>query len=324
MNDTPRVPPRVTVRASPSLALIKYWGKLDTERNLPATPSLAVTLDRLFSTTTVTPADADRVYLDGVPGDPHRYFQFFDTLRARLGTSLCFSAESTNSFPTAAGLASSASGFAALVCACARAAGVDAADETLSAIARVGSASAARSLYGGFVGLDAGAEAARPIHPASHWPEFRIIVVAVTTGPKHTSSRSAMDLARSTSPYYREWVSSSAAWYAEALEALAERDITRLGGLMRSSYLAMFSTMFTSNPPVIYWLPGSLEVIKRCEELRAEGIPAWETMDAGPQVKIACEAPHVEAIIDAIDPERSGWQITVAAPGAAPEIIEEA
>jgi diphosphomevalonate decarboxylase len=316
---------KVVFRASPSLALIKYWGKADPVLNTPATPSIAVTLGGLSSTTEVVAAEEDSVTVDGEKADVERYRGYFETLRSTLATTIRFGATSRNDFATSAGLASSASGFAALTCACARLAGSDADTATLSAIARAGSASAARSLFGGFTALEAGATAAIPLYPADYWNEFRVVIVELTAAKKPVSSREAMERAKSTSPYYDRWVDEAPRLFREALSALERRDLEALGELMRASYLAMFSTMFTSRPPVIYWLPESLEVIHECAALRSRGIGAWETMDAGPQVKIATTAASVDAVVAAVGlPDAGGTRrITVASPGGAPSLVAE-
>ena len=174
----------VACRASPSLALLKYWGKQEAGDNLPATPSLAVTLGGLYTDTSVRLAEKDSLVVGGAPQDPGRSERFFDCLRSRLEVSHRFEASSVNSFPTAAGLASSSSGFAALAAACARAAGREVPLVDLSAIARIGSVSAARSVFGGFVLLPAGAHSARQVFDASHWPDLRIVAAVTRRGSK--------------------------------------------------------------------------------------------------------------------------------------------
>ena len=299
--------------ASPSLALLKYWGKRAGRRNLPATPSLAVTLEGLKTTTRVSIADRDEVVVDGKSQNPERYAPFFTEARRLLDVDFHFHAESANTFPAAAGLASSSSGFAALALACATLA-VSAGDSLrrsvaapssaqLSALARLGSASAARALFGGFVLLPAGGCSARQLAPADHWPELRILVAVVAEGVKELSSRLAMERTRMTSPYYRPWVRSAAVELPETVEAVMRRDLERLGRAMRRSYLRMFASMLACDPPVLYWAPESLALIRACEQLRAEGIGAWETMDAGPQVKVLCladELPRIKERLEAV------------------------
>ncbi len=191
----------VVVRASPSLALIKYWGKSNDRRNIPATSSLAVTLDGLYSTTHVNPADRDEVTIDSKPQPSERFGQLFDRIRSELDTDMHFRVASSNNFATAGGLASSASGIAALVFGCARLLESDASIGSLSSLARIGSASAARSFYDGFTILEADTLEAKQLYPKSFWPSFRIVVVAVTRSQKALSSRDAMRRARDSSPF---------------------------------------------------------------------------------------------------------------------------
>jgi diphosphomevalonate decarboxylase len=290
--------------ASPNLAILKYWGKRDDRSNLPDTPSLGVTLSGLVTETTVR-ADAERdlVMVNGEPQAERRYEPFFRHLRERLGVTTCFRAESTNSFPTGAGIASSASGFAALAIGAAAAAGLHPDRAELSRMARVGSASAARSCFGGFVLLPAGGHAAEQVYPPNHWPELRVVVAVVERAAKPLSSRDAMRRCKDTSPYYDAWVRSSVSLVPEALEALSHRDLSRLGELARISFMRMFATMMGAVPPVLYWRPESLGLIELCRRLRERGIGAHETMDAGPQVKIFCLERDVPAIVGAIHEE---------------------
>jgi diphosphomevalonate decarboxylase len=283
-------------RAGPSLALIKYWGKSIKGDNLPATPSLAVTLGGVHTETRAQEAEDDLVEVDGAPQNPSRYAGFFAALRETLGVAARFHASSVNTFPTSAGLASSSSGFAALAGACARAAGCDPSPSDLSAIARAGSASAARAVFGGFVLLPAGGRRARPLHDSDHWPDLRIVVAVTNKGEKPVSSRAGMEETRAGSPYYFSWIKESAELLPEAMRALETRDLELLGETARRSYSLMHGAILGSRPPLLYWLPGTVAVIHACGDLRAEGIGAWETIDAGPQVKILCLAKDEEAI----------------------------
>jgi diphosphomevalonate decarboxylase len=309
----------VLCRAHPSLALIKYWGKSDRRRNLPATASLAVTLAGVHTETRVLPADADQVVLEGVPQPAERYAAFFAGLRRRLRTPLHFRAESLNSFPTAAGLASSSAGFAALAAACVRAAGRELPPAKLSALARIGSASAARSLFGGFTLLPAGARAARQLYPEEHWPELRVLVAVASEAAKPLSSRQAMEATRTGSPFYRAWLSCAGGLLAEALAALERRDLERLGQAARLSYSRMHAAMLAADPPVFFWLPATVALVRECAALRLEGIGAWETIDAGPQVKVLClaaDAPKIAARLT----EAAGARIIECRPGPAPAV----
>jgi len=306
-------------RASPSLALIKYWGKADPEENLPATSSLAVTLGGLNTETAVRFTEAeDRVVVDGRVQERRRFEAFFRRLRERLGTERRFHAVSRNDFPSAAGLASSSSGFAALTCACARLAAAEPSDAELSEIARFGSASAARSIFGGFVVLRAGARAAEPFLSADHWPDLRIVLAITTSHSKEFSSRWAMESTRKTSPYYDAWVRSSADLFPRAVDALKRRDLEELGHFVRLSTMRMHAALLAGDPPLTYWLPSTLAVLHECRRLREEGIGAWETADAGPQVKILCLESDVPRIAERIEALPFGTRTRTAEPGGPP------
>jgi len=301
-------------RASPSLALLKYWGKIPNADNLPATPSLAVTLGGLRTDTSVRISETDSVSVHGVRQDNGRFTPFLDSLRSRLGVSVRFEARSLNSFPTAAGLASSSSGFAALAGACVRAVGSRLSPEELSEIARIGSVSAARSVFGGFVLLPAGARSARQLFEPAHWPEMRIVVAVTHGGPKPLSSREAMSQTL-RSPYYAQWVSESQALLPEALEALAARDLEKLGEVVRLSYSMMHAALLAARPSIVYWLPATLALIHGCRDLRRRGIGAWETIDAGPQVKILCLDRDAEQVTASVKECVPGIQTFLCFPG---------
>ena len=291
-------PPLVTVRAGPSLALTKYWGKMSHGVNLPATPSLGLTLTSLHSQATVSLTTGHhQVTVNQQPQALARFDPFLAKARDLFGEPVCFDAVCTNNFPTSAGLASSSSGFAALAVALGTLSGQDLSLADLSRLARIGSGSAARAVLGGFVEWRAGEHEARSLYDETYWPDLRVIACLVDHGPKAVSSREAMTLARDTSPYYGDWVSTSACLHGEALDALASRDLEKLGDIARRSMLCMFGTMLSMSPPLVYWAPESVKIMHLARTLRAQGIGVWETLDAGPQVKLLCLASEVEVIL---------------------------
>lgn len=303
---------------------MKYWGKIDGGVNLPATSSLAVTLDTLRTTTTVTTGvDQDHVTVDGFRQPIERFAPMLQAYRNRTNVVEPVDVRSNNSFPTAAGIASSSSGFAAI------ALGMDAVFETalprseLSRIARIGSGSACRAVYGGFTTWKAGAEEAEPLLPADHWPELRILVVVMKAGPKHVTSRNGMNHTRATSPYYGSWVDLSPSLFQSACTALADRDIAALGEAMRASYLSMFASMFAARPPLLYWAPESVSLIVACETLRRQGIEVWETMDAGPQVKLLTTAQFSDQVRAAVAEAVPASRTIASAPGGEPSIDDQ-
>jgi diphosphomevalonate decarboxylase len=319
---------KVTAEASPSLALIKYWGKAEGGANLPATSSLAVSLEELRTTTTVRFAPEQthhRITIGQEDVSPEPFEPVINAVReqSRLPqdqASYPVCIESFNSFPTAAGIASSSSGFAALVLALDRLFDANRNPQELSATARLGSGSASRAVFGGFTTWRRGEEAAREFLPASHWPELRVAVGIVSSKKKSVSSRAAMTRAKETSSLYETWVNDSPRYFSGACEALKNRDLEQLGLLMQQSYLSMFSTMFTSVPPVFYWEPETVTVINACRELREQGVAAWETMDAGPQVKILStdtDLPQVTAYLERVVP---GLRVIHSIIGGEPEV----
>ncbi|MFW5690131.1 MAG: diphosphomevalonate decarboxylase [Spirochaetota bacterium] len=317
----------VTASASPSLALIKYWGKLPEGVNLPASSSLAVTLEGLRTVTRVTAkseasgGSEDVVEVEGIHRSLEPYRALLDHFRERAGRTDRVRVVSTNSFPTSAGIASSSSGFAALALALNAFYGTGLPPSDLSAVARLGSGSAARAVYGGFTVWTAGSDRAEPVLPPDHWPELRIVVAVLDTAPKPISSRAGMTRSRDTSPVYSTWLAESDRLFREGTRALEQRDIEALGEAMRASYLLMFSTMLTATPPFIYWLPASVAILREVEAMRADGIPAWETMDAGPQVKIVTTDDHVDRVRGRLLAAVPDASIIVARPGGEPEVV---
>jgi diphosphomevalonate decarboxylase len=277
--------------AHANIALAKYWGKRDAVRNLTAVPSLSLTLDRLRTETEIL-FDAglaeDEASIDSEPlcGRPlERVCALVNELRAMAGVGLHARVTSTNSFPTASGLASSASGFAALALAGAKALGLSLGLPELSALARSASASAARSLFGGFVALEAGAEAAVPVAPQDHW-DVVMLVAVVTRAAKGVASTEGMGHTARTSPYYRAWVDSAPEVFQEARRAVQDRDLEALGEAMEHSTLLMHACMLASRPSLFYPTPSTLVVLDTVRSLRRAGVPAYFTMDAGPHVKV--------------------------------------
>jgi len=288
---------QATAIAHPNIALIKYWGKSDVERNIPAVGSLSITLDGLTTTTSVSLSsdlEEDEFLLGGeaAPEMAGRVSRCLDLVRERVGVQTRARVESDNDFPTAAGLASSASGFAALVTAADAALGADIPQVVLADVARRASGSAARSLFGGFVELSLTPDGPHPtetrqILEPSEWP-LRVAVAVTETGPKEIGSTEGMVRTEQTSPYYAGWVSSSEDDLAEARGAIARQDFEALAEVSESSCLKMHAVMLSARPGLVYWNGAAVECIRRVRELRADGVPVFFTIDAGPQVKAVC------------------------------------
>ena len=330
-----------TARACANIALVKYWGKRDARLNLPAAGSLSLTLDALVTTTQVTfdaGMSSDELLLDGRPAKPGelaRTSEFLDLVRAAARISARARVISKNEFPTASGLASSASGYAALAVAATTAAGLQLSPRELSILARRGSGSAARSLFAGFVrmhaggaptkqaGIDDGAGAcAEPL--ASPLTERVRMVIAIVGGgaPKSHGSRDAMDHTAATSPLYGAWLDLVPRDLAAAEAALAAGDLEQLGEITEGNALAMHASAMAARPAVIYWQPTTLAALAAVRALRATGKPAWATMDAGPHVKVLTTADDAGSVAAALRGVAGVTDVAVAAAGGAASLID--
>ncbi len=295
-------------RACSNIALVKYWGKRDIKLNLPAVGSISVTLGDLYTETETDIAENSTIDIFKLNGENAseketiRVSRFLDLIRKMSGKSdLKFTINSKNNFPTAAGLASSASGFAALSLAASKAAGLNLTTDQLSELARLGSGSAARSVFGGFVEMDHGQRpdgkdsVARELYPAEYW-DLTILIVVTSEKKKDIGSTDGMELSRLTSPYYPAWIESSEADLAEIRSALENKDFQKVAEISEFSCLKMHALALASNPGLIYWNGITVDLMHFTRELRQKGIPAFFTIDAGPQVKIITESKYTKQI----------------------------
>jgi diphosphomevalonate decarboxylase len=330
---------RVTARAHANIALVKYWGKRDAALNTPAAGSLSLTLEALTTTATVAPWDGpgDRLVLGGKQvegGELTRFSSWLDQVRELAGRpGLRLSAESDNDFPTRSGLASSASGYAALALAASRAAGLALGGRDLSILARRGSGSAARSIYGGLVVMRAGVRAdgsdayAEPLMAkgelARDWPLAMVVAVVGGGAAKPVSSRKAMEHCAATSPLYTGWLSSVPGDLAAARAAIERRDLHALGQVAEQSALTMHAAALASRPAIAYLEPATVALMSAVRNLRAAGATAFYTMDAGPHVKVLTMQDEAPAIADHLRRISGVTNVIVSGPGGPPEIIEE-
>ena len=315
-----------TAKAPTNIALIKYWGKRDEELMLPANSSLSVTLDRFFTVTTVEfleDATKDEFYFNGELAsetETKKVSRFLDIVRSLAGSSLYATVHSQNHVPTAAGFASSASGYAALAAASAKAIGLPLEGSFLSRLARRGSGSACRSIYGGFVEwkkgeLNDGSDSyAVQILDEKGW-DFTILSVVLENKRKKVLSREGMQRTVETSPFFQGWLNTVNTDLQLAKEAIRERDFEKLGTVAEKNALKMHATTLGADPPFLYWQPGTLEVMERVQELRLSGIPAFFTIDAGPNVKVLCLNEDEEAVVKELSALSSVKEIFSCHPG---------
>ncbi len=302
---------RVKARANSNIALIKYWGKKNIGLNLPAVGSISITLNELYTETSVefkAGLSQDHLVLNGQSAsapDTGRVSRFLDIIRKRSNTGLFAEIISANNFPTSAGLASSASGFACLALAGSSAAGLDLTPVQLSELARLGSGSAARSIFGGFVEMKKGLESdgsdsvAEQIAMRKFW-DLRLIIAITSEEKKKTGSTDGMIVTRDTSPYYSAWIESSENDLAEMRDAIRRRDFEALGELTEYSCLKMHALAMAAKPGLIYWNNTTIDLIHMIRDLRKKGLPVYFTIDAGPQVKAVCLPEYVGQVRDEI------------------------
>ncbi len=287
--------------APSNIALCKYWGKRNEELNLPITSSISVSLGHLGTETTIAPAadGVDTVILNDKVVPAKAAFAKGVTSYLNLlapNRSTHFTVNTKNSIPTAAGLASSASGFAALILSLNDLFEWKLDGKSLSILARLGSGSASRSIFTGFVewmagasedGMDSYAEKL-PIA----WDDFRLGLLTVSDKAKDIASRQAMKRTRRTSPLFEAWPVKAQHDLVIMKDALQTGDFDLVGKTAESNALSMHATSLGAWPPILFWLPESVALMHRIWALREAGMRLYFTMDAGPNVKLLFLAPQ--------------------------------
>lgn len=320
---------KATAEARANIALIKYWGRADNALNLPLTPTISLTVDKLVTRTTVE-ADpalrADTLSINGAPqaGAPlERVARHLDELRKRAGSTTRCRVSSENSFASSAGLASSASAFAALTVAGFAALGARVDAREASTYARLGSGSAARSLFGGFVEWRAGRtheeSFAEPLAPASHM-DLHDVVVVLSEGEKKVGSTEGHALA-DTSPLQPGRLARVPALLARVREGIAARDLDALGAAAEEDALLMHAVMMTSRPSLLYWNEGTLRGLHAVRAWREEGVGVYATIDAGPNLHLLCLGKDAREVERRARETLAPVQVIDCAPGEGPKLL---
>lgn len=319
---------QATARAQPNIALIKYWGKRDSVRNLPAVGSISITLSDLHTEMCVEVDDSmrddvlivnDREDREMLP----RVTRCLDTIAAPPRPAV--RVVSHCNFPVAAGLASSASAFAALVVAADSVFGQSRDTAQLAGLAGRASGSAARSLYGGFVELENCDDdiVVSRLLGGDDWP-LRVVVAITARGPKPIGSGEAMELSRKTSPFYERWLEQQPADLDEARIAIADRDFAKLGSVAEHNCLKMHSVMWGSRPATIYWNSATLACMQTVRQLQSEGVAVFFTIDAGPQVKAVCLPEEETRVRQALADTAGVREIMVSGLGSRARLVTNA
>ena len=321
---------RATAVAHPNIALIKYWGNADADLRLPSNGSISMTLSGLETRTSVAFVQglpSDRVTIGGQPAQPQaaaRVSRVLDRVRSLAGIPRPADVDSVNSFPTAAGIASSASAFAALACAAAAAAGLDLEAPDLSRLARLGSGSACRSLFGGYVewlpGSDDASSFSVQIAPPEHWDLVDVVAV-VSRAPKEVGSSEGHRRA-DTSPLQAGRVREAPLRLAACRRAILEKDFSALAEIVEQDSDLMHEVMRTSMPPLDYASPVTQALRSAVRSWRATGLTVAYTQDAGLNLHLLCPASASKEVAERVRSFPGVLELLVAGPGGPPRVTK--
>jgi len=324
---------KATAVANANIALVKYWGKRNSELILPYNSSVSMTCDGLWTKTTVEfspkySKDEITINDEELKKDEKDILGHLDRIRKMAGINYKAKIVSESNFPVAAGLASSASGLAALSLAASVAVGLKLNEKQLTILSRQGSGSASRSICEGFAiwyhgikedGTDSYAEC---IADKNHWPEFRMLTTIVTEKKKPVGSRTGMAQTVATSPYYEGWLKTIEDDLKQMKEGIKNKDFEKVGSIAEHNCIKMHATMMTTKPSIIYWIPATVEIIHEVRRLREEGIECYFTMDAGPNVKILCLEKDLDEINERISKLEGVKKTIICKPGEGARLEE--
>ncbi|MBK5113650.1 MAG: diphosphomevalonate decarboxylase [Candidatus Heimdallarchaeota archaeon] len=296
---------KATALANSNTALIKYWGKQDEELIIPMNNSISLTVDSLSTTTTVEFSDEftqDLFILNNEKQTgtaENRVIRHLDLLRSKAKMNLKAKVMSQNNFPTAAGLASSASGFAALTVASCKALELELDQKQLSMLSRRGSGSSARSIFGGFVEWikadEIGESYAKQLADKNHF-DIRDIVVIFKPQKREFSTREAMKISKETSPMFKARLDVVETSLDKMRKAIEQREFNLLGQTAESDCNLVHSIALTSTPKLSFWIDETIRIINLVKDLRQGGIDAFYTVDTGSNMHILTLPQYAEEI----------------------------
>jgi diphosphomevalonate decarboxylase len=296
---------KATAVAPSNIAFVKYWGRKDEVLRLPENGSISMCLSGLETTTTVEFSEEfenDEIVINGVKEEleNNRAVKHLNRIRELAKIDWKAKVDTSNNFPTGTGLSSSASGFAALTLAASTASGLNLSEKELTILARQGSGSACRSIPDGFVewkdGNTSEESYAESIFPHDYF-DIADIVAVVSTEKKFLATSEGQKSAR-TSPFFPERLKLIRGKINEVKQMISAKDFTKFGELIEAEALEFHSILFTSNPPLFYWTPQTVAVMKYVQALRREGLEAYFTINTGQDVHVICRAENSEKIAD--------------------------
>lgn len=318
--------------APANIAFIKYWGKIDEELRLPANGSISMNLDKCLTTTTV---EFDKRYAEDSfemieevvkEKEIERVKRYLSKLRKIAGKEIYAKVLSQNTFPKSSGIASSASGFAALLLAASKALGLNFGEKELTILARIGSGSACRSIPSGFVEWKFGKtneqSYAYSLYPENYW-DLRDILAIVGTDKKKVPTTEGMESSKNTSIFYKVRVIEAHKLLKKMKSAFKMKDFRILGEIIETDAIYMHCVMMSTSPALFYWTPKTLEIIKNIIQWREEGFESYFTIDAGPNVHIICEGKNEQKIIDKLKKIENIESIIVNKPAKGAHLINK-
>jgi len=298
---------KTTTIANANIALIKYWGKRNEKLILPQNGSISMTCDNLSTTTTVEFSDKYRkdtiiINDEELKNDEKNILGYLERIRKMAGIKDYAKIVSESNFPIATGLASSASGFAALTLASVKASGLELNEKDLTILTRQGSGSACRSICEGFVEWyrgkreDGSDSYAKSIAPKNYWCNFTMIISVVTKAKKKVSSRVGMSQTVKTCPYYKCWLKTIDYDLNIIRNGILQKDFTLVGQTAEYNCLKMHALIITTKPSIIYWTPATMKIINSVHLWREQGLECYFTIDAGSNVIIICLDKNIKEI----------------------------
>ena len=301
---------KATAVAPANIAFIKYWGRKDAKLRIPSNPSISMNLSACITKTTVEFSKNFKKDTVTKGFNEKRIIAHIDRIRNIANTKIRAKITTNNSFPTSAGIASSASGFAALTVAAVAALDLKLSEKELSALARLGSGSACRSIPDGYVKWEG--EYAYSLYPHDYW-DLRDILVIVESKGKEISSSKGHNAAHS-SPFFTKRLAMIPKRIKRIEKALKEKNFPELGNVIEEDCLDMHHVMQTQTPPLFYWNEKTQQVIK---QVKRSGLPVYFTIDAGPNVHLICEAKNEKKLVENL----KGWNIIINKPVRGAHII---
>ena len=321
---------KTTAKAPANIAFIKYWGRKNEKLRLPANNSISMNLSNVFTITTVdSPEDLkqDEIEMVGETLDKkekERIVAHLDRIRTFAKINTFFKVKTRNNFPKGTGIASSASGFAALTLAVTVAVGLKLNQKQLSILARQGSGSACRSIPDGFVEWKAGNSSETSYAYSLYLPDWwnlRDIIVIVGEASKKISSSEGHVLTES-SPFYRQRILDMNSKIQEIKEIFKKKDFRKFGQILEKEAVNMHAVMMTSSPPLFYWSPETLKIILAVQNWREEGLLVYFTIDAGPNVHLICLGKEEKRMVEQLKKINKDFKLIINKPARGAHLLK--